>query len=84
MRWFDRATCPLAVVILLALAASPVTAKSLGPWSTPVSLESLPGSSSDCHHRHTRLPHRNSAARTCFEQLTVWLTRSKCQCRERA
>ena len=37
----------VAAIMLLAVAASPVSAKNLGNWSAAQSLESLPGSSSE-------------------------------------
>ena len=47
MRWINPAVRASAVLLLLILAAGPVSAKDYGPWSTAVSLESLTGSSSD-------------------------------------
>lgn len=47
MRSIPRAPLAIAGVVLLTLAASPVTAKNLGPWAAAQSLESLPGSSSE-------------------------------------
>lgn len=43
----SRSLFVAVAITLLAVAASPVAAKSLGDWSAPQPLESLPGSSSE-------------------------------------
>lgn len=47
MRSIQRAPLAIGAVILLALAATPVTAKTFGDWAGSQPLESLPGSSSE-------------------------------------
>ncbi len=47
MRLIQHAPRTIAALFLLVIAANPVAAKSYGPWTTAVSLESLPGSSSE-------------------------------------
>lgn len=47
MRTRHRSFFTVAAIVLLTVAAAPVAAKSFGDWGSPVSIESLPGSSTE-------------------------------------